>query len=75
MGYGVMMCDWFSGIFLWVFIVIVITGLVYLVLQSMKSKGKGVFTEDDPLEILKRRYAKGEISQDEFKKMKEDLKS
>lgn len=28
---------------------------------------------DDPLEILKRRYAQGDISQEEFFRMKEEL--
>ena len=30
-------------------------------------------SEDDPLKILKKRYASGKISQEEFKKIKEDL--
>ena len=32
-------------------------------------------TEDDPLRILKIRYAKGEISQEEYEEMKQNLES
>ncbi len=30
--------------------------------------------EEDPLEILKRRYARGEITREEYERMREDLK-
>jgi putative membrane protein len=33
------------------------------------------FDDEDALEILRRRYAKGEISKEEYEKMKEDLKN
>jgi putative membrane protein len=32
-------------------------------------------TVESPMDILKRRYAKGEISKEEFEKMKEDMRN
>ena len=53
------------------FWVLVIVGIVVLVkwLVSGSAAGK------DPLEILAERYARGEISREQFEQMKSDLKS
>lgn len=32
------------------------------------------YVDEDPLEILKRRYARGEITREEYERMREDLK-
>jgi putative membrane protein len=32
------------------------------------------FFEEDPIEILKRRYARGEITKEEYERMREELK-
>lgn len=71
-----MMCGdhWMSGCFMWLFWILIIVGAVFLInwviRQSRFSK-----TEDSesPLEILKKRYAKGEIDKEKFEKMKKDL--
>lgn len=52
--------------FLWIIGVII----YYIVGRETKSLPRG---EDVPLEILKRRYAKGEINKVEFEEMKKDL--
>lgn len=62
-----------------VFWVLVILGFIYLIKMILGGKGEQggeskVIGPDKPLEIIKIRYAKGEITREEFEKMKEDLK-
>jgi putative membrane protein len=60
----------YGGIFMWIILLVLIGVIIYLI----SSKGKLVqHDEETPLEILKKRYAKGEISKQEFEKMKKDL--
>jgi uncharacterized membrane protein len=53
-------------------VIILTTGIVILavVRKRMKKESKG----GSSLDILEKRYASGEITQEEFKRMKEDLK-
>ncbi len=67
---------WMFGGFMWIFWILIIVGLVFLikwVVQQSKpcETGQG----ESPLEILKKRYAKGEIDKEEFDQKKKDLLS
>jgi putative membrane protein len=63
---------WWMAIF-WILVIIGIFFLVkWLVEQGKGSRNKAV-GEDSALEILKRRYAKGEIDKQEFEQKKKDL--
>lgn len=73
--WGHMMNYGFGGIFMWIIFLIVIGVAVYLVVQATKSKGPESPYRETPMEILKKRYAKGEITKEEFDKMKKDLES
>lgn len=58
-------------LFMVLFWVLVISGVVYLVRWLM---GQGVTGRpDSSLEILKKRYARGEISKQEFEEMRRDV--
>jgi putative membrane protein len=46
--------------------------IVYLVVRSETRKQAGG-DADTPLEIAKKRYARGEISREEFEQLKKDL--
>jgi putative membrane protein len=66
----------FMGVFMWIFWIAVIVGIVFLVKwivqQSRPGQGK---SEENSLEILKKRYARGEIDKEEFEQKKKDLLS
>ena len=66
MGFG-----WVFMIFFWVLVVFGIFYLIRIVMTSTKKEASG----DTALDILKKRYAKGEITKEEFEKIKNDLKT
>ena len=65
-GYGGM----FMGMLL---IVILIAAVIYFIVREARPKADQRLPGETPLDILKRRYAKGEIAKDEFEKVKKDL--
>lgn len=62
----------FGWIFMIIFWILVIFGIVYLI--QIISKGSKKEDTETALDILKKRYAKGEITREEFEGMKNDLK-
>ena len=70
-GYG-------GGMFLWIILLIVIGVGAYFFIQHQKKKGQTPTQQtttqnESHLDILKKRFAKGEITKEEFEKMKKDL--
>lgn len=63
---------WAGGMWLWavLFWGLAIAGAV-LVVKSLL--GRGLERDADPLDILKRRYARGDIDRATFEQMKKDL--
>ncbi len=64
-------CGFFGGGFFWTGIVILVIWLIVKNHHERPIIPPNV--GETPLDILKRRYAKGEISQEEFERMKKDL--
>ncbi len=60
---------WFGWIF-WIFIAAVIIWAIVKIANNNSNRGVGSNT---PLDVLKNRYARGEITKDEFEKIKKDL--
>ena len=59
-------------IFMGLFWIVIIVGVIYLI-KSLTDKRSSGATSESPEEILKKRYAKGEISTEEFEKVKKDI--
>jgi putative membrane protein len=57
------------------FWILVIIGIVVLVKWLMEKDKRTSDSGENPLEILKRRYARGEIDREEFEQKKRDLLS
>jgi putative membrane protein len=47
--------------------------IVFVVFQSGKGKGSESGAGETALDILKKRYARGEITKDEYDNMKKDI--
>lgn len=68
-GYGMSSGMWILGIIFWILILV---GLILLIKYLWEGAGhKG--GQESALEVLKKRYARGEISKEEFEEKKKDL--
>jgi len=58
----------------WILGLIVLVAIIWLALKALDhGRGSNKTDEKSPLDILKERYARGEIDREEFKKRKKDL--
>ena len=72
-GYGM---GWFGGIIMIAFWIAVIVGVVLLIrwlIMSTRTTSPATSSGESALEILKKRYARGEIDKEEFEEKKRDL--
>ncbi len=64
-------------ILLFVFLIIIVIGIILLIVWLLKGAGSAsgprLKEEGKAMEHLKERYAKGEISKEEFENMKRDI--
>lgn len=69
MGYG-----GYGGMFMWLILIIFVVVIVYFVFERSKKTGnKDRLSGESPTDILKKRYAKGEITKEEFETIKRDI--
>jgi putative membrane protein len=62
----------FGAIFMILFWALIVFGIVALVKWLLSSPGS-VDSGKRPLDILQERYARGEISRDQYERMRQDL--
>jgi putative membrane protein len=71
MGYG-----GYGGMFMWLIWIVIAAVIIYFVFNLSKRNGKSIDSENEsPIEILKRRYAKGEITKEEFDRIKREIEN
>ncbi|RJP16047.1 MAG: SHOCT domain-containing protein [Candidatus Abyssobacteria bacterium SURF_5] len=74
-GHG-MMDYWYGGILMWIVVLLILGIAVYFIVVAARSgrrEAPPTRREETPLEILRVRYAKGEITKEQFEAMKRDL--
>lgn len=62
---------WMAGILIGLLILVV--GVILLAVYVMRRQGPGGGSRDSAIEVLQKRYAAGEISQEEYETRKRDL--
>ena len=72
-GYDHMMGPWGGGIFMWILGLLVIGVLIYFLVKGLRPGGFGQARQEIALETLKKRYARGEITKEQFDEMRKDL--
>lgn len=64
----------FGGGFMWIFWILLIVLVAYAVKAGIGSGSRDYNQEDEsPQEILKKRYARGEINEQEYERRKNEL--
>lgn len=70
-GHGSMMGGiWFFSILFWV---LIIAGVAFITKWFLERNNKAPSVNESALDILKKRYAKGEIDRETFDQMKKDI--
>lgn len=71
------MFEWhgYGGGMMWIFWILIILALVWFAAIATRRGGISPRKEKSALEILKERYAKGEIDREEFEQKQKDLKT
>jgi len=64
---------WLFRGYMWLFWIAVCVGLFVYIRWITRAKPGGMKPEEDALEVLKKRYAKGEIGKEEFEQKKKEL--
>ncbi|NIA02613.1 MAG: SHOCT domain-containing protein [Planctomycetia bacterium] len=62
----------FGGGFMWIFWILIIVAIIAL-FRGFSGSGSNANPSESPMEILRKRYASGEISDEEFERHRKEL--
>jgi putative membrane protein len=63
----------FGGGGMWIFWILIVIALIWFATFATRRESASSTRQKSALEILKERYARGEIERDEFEQIKKDL--
>lgn len=63
----------FGGMFFWIILILVVLVIVMFAKKTGKGSENPGPNQESALYILKKRYARGELSKEEFQRMKQDI--
>lgn len=66
---------WFGGGLFGLFWILFIIGIIFFIRWVAQQGRPGEAKKEDALDILKKRYAKGEINKEEFEQKKKDIQA
>lgn len=66
-GYG------FGGMFMGIILLVLVVVVIYFIVRNVQLKNRADQTQESAMDILKKRYAKGEITKDDFDRIKSEL--
>lgn len=69
-GYGMMGFGWIFGLIIWALLIVGVVLAIKWVIGPSAIGGRSLTA----LDILKQRYASGEISEEQYRRMKKELK-
>jgi putative membrane protein len=65
---------WGIGWFWWLMVILIFALFIWIVNRALITNKNSPPKNKSPLSILEQRYAQGEISKDDYNKMKQELK-
>jgi putative membrane protein len=63
-----------GGMFMGILFLILLGVVIYFIVQHVRLKNMNVQTQESFVDILKNRYAKGEITKEDFDRIKSELR-
>lgn len=65
----------FGGGFMWILWLVITVGVFFLIQNIVKGRGQNSYDNETPMDILNKRYARGEIEEEEYNRRRKDLES